>query len=111
MYSKCLVNEKESYYSCSGQHEDTSRICPCRKASATKAPSSLFGFGGHPTKLLGADEQDGNAEGRLRHGEGGGGGGALPPGGGGGVLVEEREQGGRRDERGKGGWGGGPTSG
>ena len=31
MYGKCLVNEKESYYSCSGQHQDTSRLCPCRK--------------------------------------------------------------------------------
>ncbi len=29
--SKCLWNGKDFYFSCSGAHKDTIRLCPCRK--------------------------------------------------------------------------------
>lgn len=38
IFGSCLVNDKEAYYSCSGSHPDTSRLCPCRKGKSNFAP-------------------------------------------------------------------------
>jgi len=32
LFGKCLINSKESYFSCQGSHPDTRRICPCSAA-------------------------------------------------------------------------------
>jgi hypothetical protein len=58
MYGKCLVNEKESYYSCSGHHADTTRICPCRHGKAQK--SSFWNFARPQRGLFGDQVQDGS---------------------------------------------------
>lgn len=34
-YGSCLTNSKEAFYSCSGSHKDTRRLCPCRPKPVT----------------------------------------------------------------------------